>query len=153
VHRVIGCTERPALELADIVQKHGEAFRQRHILRREQLAVLNAIERVAPPCSADISMFAAIVAPSSKPTILSQSTLPKVSGTVAGAVGGSANDSSAATHYFHVYSRSRHNEAFGSTQRESGLQLLLRRLARLCWSWSRSRVARATLGITCVLHT
>jgi predicted Zn-ribbon and HTH transcriptional regulator len=46
-----GCTvpsaapKRPALELAEIVQKHGEAFRQRHILRREQLAVLNAIER------------------------------------------------------------------------------------------------------------
>ena len=46
-----GCTvssaapKRPALELADIVQKYGEAFRQRHVLRREQLAVLNAIER------------------------------------------------------------------------------------------------------------
>jgi predicted Zn-ribbon and HTH transcriptional regulator len=37
--------KRPTLELADIVQKHGETFRQRHVLRPEQLAVLNAIER------------------------------------------------------------------------------------------------------------
>jgi hypothetical protein len=37
--------KRPSLELSNIVQKHGETFRQRHILRREQLAVLNAFER------------------------------------------------------------------------------------------------------------
>lgn len=36
---------RPALELADIVRAHGEAYRQRHVLWPEQYAVLRAIER------------------------------------------------------------------------------------------------------------
>jgi hypothetical protein len=36
---------RPAVELADIVREHGEAFRRAHALSTDQLAVLRAIER------------------------------------------------------------------------------------------------------------
>jgi hypothetical protein len=36
---------RPAIELADIVRAHGEAFRQSHVLRPEQRAALRAIEQ------------------------------------------------------------------------------------------------------------
>src|SRR5277367_1825615 len=36
---------RPAVELADIVREHGEAYRRRHVLTPEQHAVLGAVVR------------------------------------------------------------------------------------------------------------
>lgn len=40
-----GAPTRPALELADIVREHGEAFRRAHPLSTDQHAVLRAVER------------------------------------------------------------------------------------------------------------
>ena len=40
-----GAPIRPAVELADIVREHGDAFRRDHALSTDQHAVLRAIER------------------------------------------------------------------------------------------------------------